>query len=217
MTDSTELYVTITATLPVCLHLDGRTFHVPSEANAHIAVRTENFFSKVPTYAGTANNAEILSDSFSHFRFTSLIVTIPVSTPDPLEPSKILEKYGADFLSAVNAFINAVRIALGRYGLKNYLDLYYFYGPVTARASPALDPRRSHLTSTSFGGGALAIARPNRSDAEHQRIQGLLEENIPLPELLLTDAKRELYYRNEIHAVLNSVIALELSLSDAIR
>jgi hypothetical protein len=217
MTDSTELYVTITATLPVCLHLDGRTFYVSSELGPPVTIRTENFFSKEPTYAGTATNAEIESDSFSHFRFTRLIAVIPVSSPDPLAPHEILKKYGPDFLRAVNTFINAVRIALGRYGLKNYTDLQDFYGPVTATASAALDPRRSHVVAMSYGGGALSIALPNRSDAEHERIEGLLQADVPLPELLITDAKRELYYRNEVHAVLNSVIALELSLSDAIR
>ncbi len=88
---------------------------------------------------------------------------------------------------------------------------------MTASASPALDPRRSHVFAESFGGGALTIALPNRSHPEHDRIQGLLQAEVPLPDLLIVDAKRELYYRNEIHAVLNSVIALELSLSDAIR
>jgi len=216
MTDTTELYVTIAVILPVCLHLDGRIFNVSTESGTDVTIKTENFFSEDPTYFGTATNAEFISDSFSHFRFTRLIVTIPVSSPNYLEPSQILEKYGATFLSAVNAFINAVRIALRRYGLKNYSGLHEFHGMVTATPSPALDPHKSQVFAMVLGGDTLTIARPNRSDAEHELIQGLLRTGVPLPLLLLADAKRELYYRNDIYAILNSVMALELSVSHAI-
>src|SRR6266404_7815755 len=39
----------------------------------------------------------------------------------------------------------------------------------------------------------------------------------PEPEMFLSDAKREVYYNNYIHALLNAVVALEIKVSEIIR
>jgi|GEM_PF-2360007 len=216
MVSPNDLYVAIRATLPVCLHLDERSFDVRLDSSSIVSIRTQNFFSEEPTYLGTARNAEIMSDSFSHFRFTTLVVTIPFEQIEPIKPSEILPLYKDTLLSAVNKFVNAVRIVTNRHGLKNYSHFRDFYKGITAALSPALDERQVHVFEMPFGEG-LTTAKPNRSKADHQRLETLLRADIPLPDLILSDARRELYYGNDLTAVLYSVIALEFGVSNAIR
>lgn len=212
-----DYYVLITVVLPVCLHLDSRTFYLPYRNGTHIEILTENFFSEKETYLGSGRNVEVESDEFSHFRFTRIRMRIPHFEKDPIDPATILERYKNTFFQALNTFIDSVRIVLKRYGLRNFYDYGEFFEPVIATSSEKLNPSGLHIASISFGKGPLTMAKPLRSEEEHSEIQELINRGISLPEAFLSDAKRELYYNNDIHALLNAVIALEIRLSDTVR
>lgn len=214
---SDDYYVIITVVVPVCLHLDNRTFYLPYRNGARIEIQTENFFSEKETYLGSGKNVEVESDEFSHFRFTRIRMKIPHIEKDPIDPAAILERYKNTFFRALNIFIDSVRIVLKRCGLRNFHDYGEFFEPVIATPSEKLNPSRSHIARVSFGKGPLTKAKPLRSEKEHLKIQEMINRGIALPEVFLSDAKRELYYNNDMHALLNAVIALEIRLSDTIR
>ncbi len=206
-------YIEITVTLPICLHLDGRTFIMPFKQNTSAEIRTNNVFNNQSTHLGYATNCEVISDSFSHFRFTEITVKFPVFEQPPIPENQIQDKYANTFFIILNNFLNCVRIALKRYALKEYHSYTEFLGPVNVK---------SYYTSGAIGMGisinfgGLSAALPIRSEQEHKVTQQLLTNGYPLDEIFLADSKRELHYSNYIHSILNAVIALEIKISELI-
>ena len=163
---------------------------------------------------------EVVSDEFSHFRFTRLMLKIPIFNVKPIDSSTILKEYKETFFNALNIFIDSVRFSLKRYGLKNYYEYTQFVDPIAASSSKKLTPKGKGMTISveqSFGIGGLTRVRPNRTKEEHSSIQKLIYENVSLAVRVMCDARRDIYYNNYLHALLNSVIALEISVSDTIR
>ncbi len=214
---SVDCYVTIIVVLPVCLHLDGRTFCLPYKNGTQIEIQTENFFSERETSLGSASGFEIDSDDFSHFRFTRIKMKIPDFAKEPIDQNAILEQYRDVFFRSLNIFIDSVRIALKRYGLRNFHHYDDFSEQVIAKPSEKLNPSGTVSCFISFEKGHLVTAKPLRSEVEHTKIQEMLSQTVTLPEAFISDAKREFYYNNDLHALLNAVIALEIMLSDTIR
>lgn len=70
-------YVEFTVTLPICLHLNETEFFIKYKRDTSIKIVNKIIHSEESTPLGTGTNVEVLSDSFSHFRFTQLIITIP--------------------------------------------------------------------------------------------------------------------------------------------
>jgi len=122
MTDAPLPSIVISTTLPICLHLGSRTFRIPHRSNTEILISTENIFSEEPTYLGTAKNAEVDSDTFSHFRFTRIAVGIPELGAPTNGGTNILEAHKKAFFKALNHFIDAAWAALDRPGQRNYFD-----------------------------------------------------------------------------------------------
>lgn len=213
--DMTDQYAIITVTLPVCLHLDDREFSIPYQKDSYIIITSNDFFSNEFTYLGAAQNAEVSSDSFSHFRFSRITMKIPVFDSAPVDPIKILKDNQKVFFKHLNLFIDAVRYSLGRDGLRNYYDYSDFIEGANA-ASSKPDKIRM-LISVSFPGDGICGSKPLRTNEEHKKLQQILEKSIDLPDMFLLDAKRDLYYKSYIYALLNAVIALEIIVADTIR
>jgi hypothetical protein len=212
-----NLHTTITVVLPVCLHLDVRPFYVPYKGATQIEIRTENIPSRAVTPLGTGENVEVDSDEFSHFRFTRVTMAVPYFEGEPLEHGALREALKDTILGALNTFIDAARVELGRHGLKNYRDWDDFVGPVITKPPDELNPSKTLTAFMPFGRGLCAPAKPLRSEEEHVRLQKRIEQGIRLEERFLSDARRELYYGNYISALLMAVISLEIAVSDAIR
>lgn len=211
-------HVTITVTLPICLHLDKREFHLPYKKNTQITLSSENIANEEETYLGTAKGAEIDSDSFSHYRFSRVRVKIPHLSDSRIEAGEIFSTYEKPFFNALNTFIEAARISLRRYGLRYFHDYGEFYHPpvVTSSFPKTSESKGSFSLMIKYPGGLKSL-RPIRSNEEHDNIQRMLDSGIELHTLFLSDAKRSLYYKDFIFALLNSVIALEIKVSDTIR
>lgn len=205
-------FVKITVTLPVCLHLDGREFRIPYRNGKAITVNNENIFSTRPTHLGKGNGVEVDSDTFSYFRFSRVSITIPTCKEETTDPSQILTHYQETFFKSLNRFIDAARATLQRKGLRHYFDYSDFVDTVRAESS-----KNSLSAGISFPDGGVIIAKPVRSPAEHEQFQQILDTDISLSGRFILDAERELYYKNYPFALLNSVIALEIVVSDTIR
>jgi hypothetical protein len=206
--DADKDYLLIKVTLPICLHLDDRSFYIISKKGTKIEIKTENYFYEKETPLGTGINIEVLSDEFSHFRFTRVLVKIPIIENEPIDNSKLLDLYGEIFFESINTFINSARIALNRHGLKNYHDFSGFMEMV--------DIKRTGLLMHHVECG-ITPAMPLRSDTLHNRIQGLMLNGISLHATFLSDSMRDYYYHNYTHSIINAVISLEIVLSDFIR
>lgn len=206
--------------LPICLHLDDRTFYLPYKENTQITIATKNVEkNKSPLVAG-AQGFEIRSDKFSHFRFSQVEVRIPHLSEKELEIDEAFEEYKKDFFQALNNFIDAARICLNRYGLKNYYEYDDFIEP------PIIESPSENTTAISekikgvmfiFSQGGLTPRQQLRSDEDHVKLQRTLSQDIDLYLKFISDAKRDIHYKNYIYATLNAVIALEISVSNTIR
>jgi hypothetical protein len=203
-------YILIKVTLPICLHLDNRPFYISFKEGRKIEIRTENIFYEKETYIGSGKNIEVLSDEFSHFRFTRVYIKIPLIDDGPIDNNKLLETYSDTFFKAINTFIDSVRIALKRYGLKNYHDFNGFLEPIDITID------RTGLSMFHIG-HHITMAIPLRSDKLHIRIQEVMNNVVSLYEAFLSDAKRDYYYHNYTHSIINAVISLEIILSEFIR
>jgi len=210
-----EPYAQISGVLPICLHLDERIFTIQIGEKT-VEITTHNVSSEEPTWVGTAKNMEVDLDDFSHFRFTGITTKIPHDKPN-VGPHEVLDAYRDVFFEALNLFVACCRVALERSGLKSYYDYGQFVRPVIATIAGPSNPKQSTVAAFNFGGGPLTSFRPNRSEDEHQRLQSLLTQGIPLTTAFMMDARNYLYYRDSIHALLSAVIALEVAVSGAIR
>ncbi len=209
-----EPFVQISAALPICLHLDTREFRF-RWSDQLIEIVCQNIVNTDKTWKGKAENMEVRSDEFSHFRFTNLTARIPhtkSSAPGP----ELLESYKNEFFEILNLFVACCRVALDRHGLRNYYDYSQFISPVTATVVGTVNPDRIHYSSISFGDGLTGFL-PVRADEDHRRIQNLLDNGIELSKAFLSDAKGYIYHHDSIHALLSAVIALEVKVSDTIR
>lgn len=204
-------HIEFTVTLPICLHLDEREFLIDYKKDSKIKIENRIIFNKEETFLGMAINMEVLSDSFSHFRFTELLITIPNFDEHPIEESEITIKFEKPFFMAVNKFIDAARLALKRYGIKNYYSYSDFYGAVRVKTSESL------LIIDTMPGEGLSTLHPFRTTEEHIQVQELLSNGSQLFEVFLAESKKELYHFNILHAHLNAVIALEIKVSETIR
>lgn len=207
--------VTIAVTLPVCLHLDARVFHVPFKPGSDILLQTNNVDNHQPTYLGTAAGMEVGSDRFSLFRFTEVIVEIPITGPPSTTKRALEDIYRDDFFRVINRFIDSVRIVLNRPGLRNYFDYADFVAPMyTYSTSTQSD---TMTCSWKMPEGGLVLERPDSSEEHHERLQCILKESVSLPDQLMVDAERERTKKNFVYALLNAVIALEIVVSDTVR
>ncbi len=112
---------------------------------------------------------EVVSDDFSHFRFTCLMLKIPVFNTKPIDSSTILKEYKVTFFNALNIFIDSVRFSLKRYGLKNYYEYTQFVDPIAASPSKKLTPKAMTIRiEQSFGAGGITTIRPNRTKEEQR-------------------------------------------------
>lgn len=204
-------YVEFTVTLPICLHLDETEFSINYKRDSLIKIVNKIIHSEESTHLGTATNVEVLSDSFSHFRFTQLIITIPNFDKTLSEESELFTIFEKPFFMAVNKFIDSCRIALKRYGIKNYYSYSDFHQEVYIKTPKIM------IAMNSMPGQGLTMSLPVRTIEEHNHVQTLLSEGAPLFEVFLAEAKKELYHFNLLHAHLNAVIALEIRVSEAIR
>lgn len=208
--------VAVTATLPVCLHLDDRPFAFPDSSGTDVLISCSNVESETPTWIGKAQGMEARSDSFSHFRFTQLKVALSVHLGATENPALTMDAIRVPFLNAVNQFIDAARVALRRPGLKNYRGYEDFHGPINVLLAEEASGQKSGVVSLLFGGG-LGPFLPQRTDSDHKAVQALLGEPIPLHVLFLADARRDHYYENPVPAAVHAVIALELALAACTR
>ena len=167
-----------------------------------------NLQSEKDTYLGSGKNVEIVSDDFSHFRFTKLIIEIPCSS-QVIDESNILTDYADTILNVINKFVDACRIVLQRYGLSSYHDFSQFLD-VTTTVKPS-----SHLGvgyHRSLQGGIVNSIR-NHGEEEHKEIQRILNSNIPPHHLFLLDAKRFVYHKDYLTAQVLMVTALEMAIN----
>lgn len=206
--DPNNNYLLIKVALPICLHLDSRPFYIISKKGTKIEIITENYFYEKETHLGTGKNIEVLSDEFSHFRFTRISIKIPIIVNELIDNSTLLDLYRETFFDSINTFINSARISLNRHGLKNYHDFSGFYEIVNINKPGLLMHHVGH---------DITPAMPLRSDALHNRIQELMNKGISLHATFLSDAMRDYYYHNYTHSIINAVISLEIVLSDFIR
>ncbi len=211
---ATESYAQIGVVLPVCLHLDGRTFVVQVE-DKRVELTTHNIASEEPTWVDTATNMEVRSDEFSHFRFTVVTAKIPQDVDCAVKD--VLKKHETIFFEALNGFVASCRIALGRFGLRSYHDYGQFVRPVQATIVGPANPEGEMMAAFTFGGGPLVGFRPTRSGEDHEAIQRILDTGIPIPAAFLADAKGYLHRYDPVHSLLSAVIALDVSVSNAIR
>jgi hypothetical protein len=139
-----EPFVEVTAKLPVCLHLDRRSF--PFEVNGvPVEITVRNVPNEEGTWLGKASNAEVESDSFSHFRFSTLTIRFPHSRACPL--NRCLDEYADVVFCTVNHFLAACRVALGRHGLKEVTSYEQFIPPVDVTIVGAENPDRAHMSA----------------------------------------------------------------------
>jgi hypothetical protein len=206
--DTNKSYLLIKVALPICLHLDSRPFYIISKEGGKIKIITENFFYEKETHLGTGKNIEVLSDEFSHFRFTRLSIKIPINESESVDHSKLLDLYRETFFETINTFINSARIALNRHGLKNYHDFSGFLEIIDIKKTGMIMHHSEHN---------ITPAMPLRSNALHNRIQGLINNGISLHASFLSDAMRDYYYHNHTQSIINAVISLEIVLSEFIR
>jgi len=71
-----EPYVKIIVILPIYLGLDNCTSIYQHDKNI-VKITAKNVVSEDPTWVGTARNMEVISDEYSHFRFTEITWRIP--------------------------------------------------------------------------------------------------------------------------------------------
>jgi len=212
-----EPYLQITVVLPVCLHLDDRNFTCEWEGMT-VELRTQHIASEQETWAGRARNMEVRSDEFSHFRFTSVTMMVPIPpTHGEMDDAQVLEKYDRVFFGVLNQFMASCREALNRRGLKSFHDYNQFVRPVISTIVGPANPEQRQMAMFPFGGTALVTFLPIRHEDEHRRIQELMTQGIPLHLAFLSDAKGYLYHHDAIHALLSAVIALEVKVSETIR
>lgn len=207
-------YVVITAVLPVCLHLDNWVYTIPYRKETIIQIQPVDVFRAQKTYVGEVKNGEVISDEYSHFRFTEVAVRIPVLDERQVEIHGLYERYHEPFFDALNGFIDAARIALKRYGLRKYHDYSSFVDNVYA----AIGEGNSFPTRVSgLAAWPIALAKPLCSKEDHNALQQVIDRRVPLTQSFLADARTELHYHRDVQALLNAVIALEISVSAVIR
>jgi hypothetical protein len=206
--DPDKSYLLIKVALPICLHLDIRPFYIISKDGRKIEIKTENYFYEKETHLGTGKNIEVLSDEFSHFRFTRVSIKIPINENESIDNSILLDRYKETFFESLNIFIDSARIALNRHGLKNYHDFNAFLEIVDIKKTGLI---MHHI------GPTITPAMPLRSNELHDRIQNLMNKGISLHATFLSDAIRSYYYYKYTHSIINAVISLEIILSDFIR
>lgn len=204
-------YVELTVTLPICLHLNETEFFIKYKRDTSIKIVNKIIHSEESTPLGTGTNVEVLSDSFSHFRFTQLIITIPNFDTALSEDSELFTVFEKPFFMAVNKFIDSCRIALKRYGIKNYYSYSEFHQAVYIKTP------KSTLVMNLMPGQGITMSQPFRTLEEHNQVQTLLSDGAPLFKVFLAEARKELYHFNLLHAHLNAVIALEIRVSETIR
>jgi hypothetical protein len=209
-----EPFFQISVVLPICLHLDSREFKFRWN-DQMIEIVCQNIVSRDNTWKGKAENMEVRSDEFSHFRFTNVTARIPHTTGFAHGPD-LLESHKNDFFQILNYFIACCRVALNRHGLRHYYDYSQFIRPLTATVVGTTNPDRIHYSSISFGEGLTGFS-PVRFDEDHRRIQNLLDNGVELSQAFLSDAKGYIYHHDSIHALLSAVIALEVEVSETIR
>ncbi len=203
--------------LPICLHLDERKFTIPYKKGTNVEIILSNFFSNEYSNIGDAKNAEVDSDIFSHYRFTRMTMMIPCFQNAVIEPKEILLKYENIFLKYYNQFIDCYRIVTGRNKIRNIWSLGEFLQPINLSASEGINPQQYQVAKLSFGDGPLVGAKPLRPDKDHLSLQEYLQHSPNLYQHFLADSKRELLFGNEIQSNINSVIALEIIVSNFIK
>lgn len=210
-------YITYKVILPICLHLDDRRFAIPFKKNSKIEIILSNFFSNKYSNLGKATNAEVDSDTFSHYRFTRMTMKIPYFKKEIIEREDISTKYDNVFLKYYNQFIDIYRIVSDRSKIRNIWNTGEFLQPIIVEASEEINPEQFGVASFSFGDGKLVGAKPLRSNEEHIKIQVLLDNPPYLYQNFIADAKRELHFGNFIQSNINVVVALEIVVSDIIK
>jgi len=205
-------FIEVIATLPICLHLDDRSFRF-SDSDRLIEITTSNEISKDATWIGEAKNMEVSSDKFSHFRFTKFKLKIE-SKEDNKTEYPLLETYENIIFKVLNRFISACRIALHRHGLDYYFDISQFISPINVMRKPEGDEVAKGVLTFAPN---LSNLLPNEPDIAHIKIQSLLDEDIDLSLAFLSDARHSFDEWHLIPALLSSLIALEIKAGDTIR
>ena len=209
-------FIVFTVILPICLHLDDRTFHLPYKNGKLIEITTNNFFSNNYT-SGSAKNIEADSDTFSHYRFSKLTMKIPHFDTEVVDLDEIERDYENIFLKYYNRFIDSYRLISSRHKIRNIWNFSEFLSPLDVTASKNINPEEFHCIEFGPGKDYLVLRKPLRSEKEHLDLEKSLSQELPLTTQFLMDAKRALQFLDLIHCNINAVIALEISVSSYIK
>jgi hypothetical protein len=143
-------------------------------------------------------------------------MTIPHLGSDIIEAMEITNRYGNVFFNYLNKFIDSYRLMSGRDKIRNFWTFNEFLMPIRVANSDDIN-RGEQLITWSFLNEPLVLKKPLRTEEEHTLLEKYLSEELPLYEQFLLDARREYLFNNYLHSCLNSVIALEIVVSDYIR
>lgn len=211
-----ENFIIFIVNLPICLHLNDRTFHLPYKKGKLVEINIDNFFSG--NYSiGSATNLEADSDTFGQYRFSKLMMKIPYFDNGVVDLTEIETKYDKVFFKYYNRFIDSYRLITGRHKIRNIWNFSEFLPPLEVTASKNINPEEFHFTGFVLGKDYIVSRKPLRSEKEHNDLEESLLLGLPLNTQFLMDAKRALQFLDLIHSNINAVIALEISVSSYIK